>query len=67
MQVLEELRANGFVRARIDGEVVELDQTPKLDLRRKHVIEAVVDRFKVREDLHLRLSEYFETALNLSD
>jgi len=67
VQVLEELRANGFVRARIDGKVVELDQPPKLDLRRKHVIEAVVDRFKVREELQLRLSESFETALNLSD
>ncbi len=67
VQVLEELRAHGFVRARIDGKVVELDQPPKLDLRRKHVIEAVVDRFKVREDLQLRLAESFETALNLSD
>jgi len=67
VQVLEELRAQGFVRARIDGKVVELDQPPKLDLHRKHVIEAVVDRFKVREDLQLRLAESFETALNLSD
>ncbi|MGD8629509.1 MAG: excinuclease ABC subunit UvrA [Gammaproteobacteria bacterium] len=67
LQVLEELRAQGFVRARIDGEVVELDQPPKLDLRRKHVIEAVVDRFKVREDIQLRLAESLETALNLSD
>jgi len=67
VQVLEELRAQGFVRARIDGEVVELDQPPKLDLRRKHVIEAVVDRFKVRDDIQLRLAESLETALNLSD
>jgi excinuclease ABC subunit A len=67
VQVLEELRAQGFVRARIDGKVVELEQPPALDLRRKHVIEAVVDRFKVREGLQLRLSESFETALNLSD
>jgi excinuclease ABC subunit A len=67
VQVLEELRAQGYVRVRIDGEVVELDQTPKLDLRRKHVIEAVVDRFKVREGLQLRLAESFETALQLSD
>jgi len=67
VQVLEELRAQGFVRARIDSAVIELDQIPKLDLRRKHVIEAVVDRFKVREDLQLRLAESFETALNLSD
>jgi excinuclease ABC subunit A len=67
VHVLEELRAQGFVRARIDGEVVELDQLPKLDLRRKHVIEAVVDRFKVRDDIQLRLAESFETALKLSD
>jgi excinuclease ABC subunit A len=67
LQVLEELRAQGFVRARIDGKVVELDQPPKLDLRRKHVIEAVVDRFKVRPDIQQRLAESFETALQLSD
>ena len=67
VQVLEELRAQGFVRARIDGDIVELDQPPKLDLRRKHVIEAVVDRFKVRPDIQLRLAESFETALRLSD
>jgi excinuclease ABC subunit A len=67
VHVLEELRAQGFVRARIDGEVVELDQPPKLDLRRKHMIEAVVDRFKVRNDIQLRLAESFETALQLSD
>ncbi len=67
VQVLEELRAQGFIRARIDGEIHELDQPPKLDLRRKHVIEAVVDRFKVREGLQQRLAESFETALNLSD
>jgi len=67
LQVLEDLRAQGFVRARIDGKVIELDQPPKLDLRRKHVIEAVVDRFKVRLDIQQRLAESFETALRLSD
>jgi len=65
--ILEELRAQGFIRARIDGEVVELDQTPALDLRRKHNIDVVVDRFKVRDDLKLRLAESFETALRLAD
>ncbi|HHO67966.1 MAG TPA: excinuclease ABC subunit UvrA, partial [Gammaproteobacteria bacterium] len=65
--VLEELRAHGFIRARIDGEVVELDQAPVLDLKRKHTIEVVVDRFKVRDDLKLRLAESFETALRLAD
>jgi excinuclease ABC subunit A len=66
-QVLEELRAQGFVRARIDGTVVELDQPPPLDPHRKHVIEAVVDRFRVRNDIQQRLAESFETALRLSD
>ena len=67
LQVIDQLRAQGFVRARIDGAVVELDEAPKLDLRRKHTVEVVVDRFKVRPDLQLRLAESFETALALSD
>ena len=67
VKLLQELRAQGFVRARIDGEVVELDSLPPLDLRRKHTIEVVVDRFKVRADLGLRLAESFETALRLGE
>jgi len=67
LALLDELRAQGFIRARIDGNVVELDDAPALDLRRKHSIEVVVDRFKVREDLKLRLAESFETALRLAD
>ncbi len=66
LQLLESLRSQGFIRARINGEVYELDDPPKLDLRRKHTIEVVVDRFKVRDDLQLRLAESFETALNLA-
>jgi len=66
-QVIADLRAQGFVRARIDGEVVELDDPPKLDRRRKHDIQAVVDRLKVRDELRLRLTESFETALTLAD
>ena len=65
-KVLTELLAQGFIRARIDGEICELDAPPELELHRKHTIEAVVDRFKVRPDLALRLAESFETALNLS-
>ena len=65
--ILDELRAHGFIRARIDGEVIELDRAPTLDLRRKHNIEVVVDRFRIRDDLKLRLSESFETALRLAD
>jgi excinuclease ABC subunit A len=64
-ELIEELQAGGFVRARIDGRVVELDQAPKLDVRRKHTVEAIVDRFKVRPDLTQRLAESFETALRL--
>jgi len=67
VQLLAELQAQGFVRARIDGEVYELDDPPKLDLRRKHTIEVVVDRIKVHDDLGLRLSESFETTLKLAD
>ena len=66
-QVFEQLKSQGFVRARVDGKVVELDEPPKLSLRQKHTIEAVVDRFKVRPDLSQRLAESFETALRLAD
>jgi excinuclease ABC subunit A len=65
--VLEKLRGMGFARARIDGFVVELDAAPKLNAKQKHNIEAVVDRFKVREDLAQRLAESFETALSLGE
>ncbi len=64
-ELIEELQAGGFVRARVDGAVVELDNVPKLDVRRKHTVEAIVDRFKVRPDLGQRLAESFETALRL--
>ena len=67
LHVFEELRAGGFVRARIDGIVTDLDDVPTLDKKKKHRIEVVVDRFKVREDLGLRLAESFETALGLTE
>jgi len=67
VQLMQDLMAQGFIRARINGEVYELDDPPKLDLRRKHSIEAVVDRFKIKPDLKLRLAESFETALRLAD
>ncbi len=66
-KLLAELLSQGFIRARIDGEIVELDDAPELELHKKHTIEAVVDRFKVKPDLELRLAESFETALRLSD
>src|SRR3546814_2371138 len=66
-QGFEQLRAQGFIRARVDGVVYELDQVPALALRQKHSIEAVIDRFKPRADLKQRLAESFETALRLGD
>lgn len=66
VKTLEGLCAQGFIRARIDGEVCDLTDPPTLDLHKKHTIEVVVDRFKVRDDLQLRLAESFETALTLS-
>jgi len=65
--ILDELRQKGFVRVRIDGRVFDLDDTPDLDKKRKHDIEAVVDRFRIRSDLGLRLAESFETALKLAE
>jgi len=65
--LLEDLKAQGFLRARIDGEVYELDEPPALDLKKKHTIEVIVDRFKIRDDIQLRLAESFETALRLSE
>ncbi len=67
VQLFEELQAQGFVRARINGETYELSEAPKLELHKKHTIEVVVDRFKVRSDLKQRLAESFETALELAD
>ncbi len=71
LQLLESLQHQGFVRARIDGVVVELDEAPKLSLKTKHTIEVVVDRFKVRQDvdgtLRQRLAESFETAMRLAN
>ena len=66
-RVFESLRSQGYVRARVDGQVVELDEAGELERRKKHTIEAVVDRFKVRDDQGLRLAESFETALALGD
>jgi len=67
LAVFDELRAQGFVRARVNGKLYELDELPKLDKQKKHSIDVVVDRFKVRADLQQRLAESFETALKLAD
>ena len=66
VKLLESLSAQGYIRARIDGEVCDLTDPPTLDLHVKHTIEVVVDRFKVRDDIKQRLAESFETALELS-
>ncbi len=67
LQLFEELKGQGFLRARVDGTVYDLDEVPELELRKKHTIEVVVDRFKVRDDLQLRLAESLETTLRLSE
>ncbi|QLK87861.1 excinuclease ABC subunit UvrA [Arsenophonus endosymbiont of Aphis craccivora] len=66
IKLMDNLAAQGYIRARIDGEVCDLSDPPKLELHKKHTIEVVVDRFKVRADLAQRLAESFETTLELS-
>ena len=67
LHIFEQMRAAGFIRVRVDGILVDLDDVPALDKKRKHSIDVVIDRFKVREDLGLRLAESFETALELTE
>ncbi len=67
LHLFESLRRQGFIRARIDGLVCDLDEAPALDKKKKHSIEVVVDRFKVKADIGLRLAESFETALTLAE
>src|SRR5689334_11340349 len=67
VQVFDQLRAQGFVRARVDGTVYELDAVPALALRQKHTIEVVIDRFRPKGDIKQRLAESFETALRLGE
>ena len=67
IQLLEDLQAQGFIRVRIDGLVYELDELPEIEGKKKHSIEVIIDRFKIREDIKLRLAESFETALRIAD
>jgi excinuclease ABC subunit A len=67
LHVFQELMANGFIRARIDGIVVDLDHPPKLEKNKKHTVEAVIDRLRIRADAQQRLAESFETALDLAE
>ena len=64
--VFAELIANGFIRARINGVIVDLDHPPELEKNKKHNIEAVVDRVRIRPEMQQRLAESFETALDLA-
>lgn len=65
-KLFEELQSQGFIRARVDGQMVEIDRAPKLNLREKHTIEVVIDRLKVKNKIRQRLAESFETALHLT-
>ncbi|WP_288370513.1 excinuclease ABC subunit UvrA [uncultured Marinobacter sp.] len=67
LQVIDTMRSQGFIRLRVDGNVYDIDDVPALDKKRKHQIDVVVDRFKVKEGLEQRLAESFETALELAD
>ena len=67
LSIFAEMRAQGFVRVRVNGSLYEIDDVPQLDKQKKHSIDVVVDRFKVRDDLAQRLAESFETALRLTD
>lgn len=67
LHVLQNLLSQGFIRARIDGIITDLDDAPKLEKNKKHTIEVVIDRFKVRDDIQQRIAESFETCLNLTD
>ncbi|MCK5395230.1 MAG: excinuclease ABC subunit UvrA, partial [Gammaproteobacteria bacterium] len=67
LNLFSDFKQQGFIRVRIDGAVFELDEIPELDAKKKHTIEVVIDRFKVREDIKTRLAESFETALLLAN
>ncbi len=67
LHVFQDLLSQGFIRARIDGIITDLDDTPKLEKNKKHTIEVIVDRFKVRNDIQQRIAESFETCLGLTD
>ena len=67
MELFDDLRAQGFVRVRVDGKIYEMDELPKLAKTHKHNVDVVVDRLKVRPDIKQRLAESFETALRLAD
>ncbi|MCX8641742.1 excinuclease ABC subunit UvrA [Gilliamella sp. B3781] len=67
VKLFEQLAASGYIRVRVDGDVYDLSDPPILELQKKHTIEVVVDRFRIRDDLKLRLAESIETALSITN
>jgi len=66
LAVINNLKSQGYIRSRVDGDIYELDDMPSLDKKKKHTIEVVVDRLKVRDDIQLRIAESIETIISLS-
>jgi len=67
LNLFDDLKRQGFIRARVDGEIIELDDIPELEANKKHTIEVVIDRFKVRDDIQQRLAESFETTIAMTE
>ncbi|OCG61402.1 excinuclease ABC subunit A [Gilliamella sp. GillExp13] len=67
VKLFEQLAASGYIRVRVDGDVYDLSDPPILELQKKHTIEVVVDRFRIRDDLKLRLAESIETVLSITN
>ncbi|OTQ71475.1 excinuclease ABC subunit A [Gilliamella sp. N-G2] len=67
VKLFEQLAASGYIRVRVDGDVYDLSDPPTLELQKKHTIEVVVDRFRIRDDLKLRLAESIETVLSITN
>ncbi len=67
VKLFEQLAASGYTRVRVDGDIYDLSEPPQLELQKKHTIEVVVDRFRIRDDLKLRLAESIETTLAITN
>lgn len=67
LDLFDDLKAQGFVRLRVDGKIYEVDELPKLAKTTKHNIDVVIDRLKIRDDIKQRIAESFETALRLAN
>src|SRR5690554_7510690 len=67
LHILDGLRAQGFIRVRVNGLICDLDDTPELDKKKKHSIEVVVDRFKIKEGIEQRLAESLRSEEHTSE